>query len=91
MYTPSETCDILPGITRKLLIRLVEEELGISCNEGTFQTSDIYAAECAWICNSVREIVPIRQIDDYTLDISHPFLDTLQQTFKAVRNNLLLK
>lgn len=91
VFTPSESCDILPGITRKLLIKLMKEELGITCNEGTFQPSDIYKAECAWICNSVREIVPIQQIDDHTLDRSHSFLDTIQQTFNTVRNNLLLK
>lgn len=80
--TPSEECDLLPGITRNVLIRLIRESDDIALEEGKFRSEDIYKADAAWICNSVRELVPVSRIDSVTYDFQHFLLKQLGESYK---------
>ena len=62
VYTPSAECDLLPGITRGILLELIEEA-GIPLKTGRFDPSALHRADAVWICNSVRGICSVRQID----------------------------
>lgn len=84
VYTPSTDCDILPGITRSLIIQLVKE-LGYSVNEGQFRPNELIAADTAWICNSIREIVWIKSIDDQKFSADRDFQDELVSRFERYK------
>jgi branched-subunit amino acid aminotransferase/4-amino-4-deoxychorismate lyase len=84
VYTPSTDCDILPGITRSLIIQLVKE-LGYSVNEGQFRPNELVTADTAWICNSIREIVWIKSIDDQKFSEDRDFQDELVSRFERYK------
>lgn len=89
VYTPDETCDLLPGITRRIILKILETQLDLSCQQGSYSMQDIANAECIWVCNSVREIVPVRKVNNRTFDPSHPLLEELRNQFKEYRQNHL--
>ena len=89
VFTPSEACDILPGITRRIILGLLKNQLNIAVKEGTFGMDEIKKAELVFICNSVKEIVPIAGIDETQFDTRHPLLEKMQSCFKAYRNRQL--
>jgi|GEM_PF-281876 len=62
VYTPSAECDLLPGITRGILLELIDEA-GIPLKTGQFEPSALHRADAVWICNSVRGICPVKKID----------------------------
>ncbi len=61
LHTPSLACGALPGTARALIAGPLCGELGISMEEGEFTLRDLEAATEAFISNSLREIVPVRQ------------------------------
>jgi branched-subunit amino acid aminotransferase/4-amino-4-deoxychorismate lyase len=62
VFTPSAACDILPGITRSVLIDVCSQ-MDIEINEGAYSASDIKDASQVWICNSIKEIAWVSTID----------------------------
>lgn len=82
--TPSEECDLLPGITRNILIRLISESDDIALKEGKFRPEDILKADAVWICNSVRELVPVSRIDNVAYDSHHSFLKQLRESYQKI-------
>lgn len=61
-FTPSVECDLLPGITRNIILRLIEEN-GFELKVGKFETSSLHKAEAAFCTNSLIEVREIRSID----------------------------
>ncbi|ANS76355.1 4-amino-4-deoxychorismate lyase [Paenibacillus yonginensis] len=61
LYTPSIDSGILPGITRRQVIRHAGE-LGIEVVEGQFGLELLSAAEEVLLTNSVQELVPVTRI-----------------------------
>ncbi|PWN06353.1 aminotransferase class IV [Rhodohalobacter mucosus] len=72
--TPSPACDILPGIMRDALKRMVKESFveQFEMEEGGFHPEDLHGAECAWITNSVRGITPVSSLDETNFETEHP-------------------
>ncbi|WOO88077.1 aminotransferase class IV [Mollicutes bacterium LVI A0039] len=64
LYTPKLNESILPGTTRK---RLLEK---FDVRQTTISLVDIYNADFVFICNAVRGIVVVSQIDEQLYDIS---------------------
>ncbi|MDR8390321.1 aminotransferase class IV [Aliifodinibius sp. S!AR15-10] len=87
--TPSIDCDILPGITRNMILEILATKFDVSVREGQFTTADLKHADAAWICNSVRELVPVRKIDDQTFSLENSFFLKLKEAFKSYKNKLL--
>ena len=58
LYTPSETCGILPGVTRAIALRLAADE-GIAVREGPFPPAELYAADEVFATNSLVELMPV--------------------------------
>ena len=81
VYTPSEACDLLPGITRKTLIELIGKMESCDIKEGEYSIAEIYRAESVWVCNSLRHIIGVARIDDRDYDISHEVLYRLKAVF----------
>lgn len=64
--TPAVEAGILHGITRYFLLKLLRQ-MGIPDEEVSLKTEDIWSAEEAFLSSSVRLLVPVKRIDDYTL------------------------
>ena len=88
IYTPSTDCDLLPGITRKVLISLIEK-LGYEIKQGKFKPPELLEAQAVWICNSVREILPVAEVGDSKFDTSHPIIRQLSDEFASYKQQNL--
>ncbi len=62
VITPSLKTNILPGITRKIILRLCRES-GIRVSEEAFGMERVLAAEEMFITNSLMEVMPVSKID----------------------------
>lgn len=88
VFTPSAACDILPGITRSIIIELIRE-IGIDIREGTFSESEIEHASQILICNSVKELVWVSSLNGRPYPTDTPFRDELLKRFKKYKNENL--
>lgn len=61
IYTPALTNNILPGITRSILIEALLEN-GIKVIEGDFNYNELQKATSAWLTSSTKGIAPIENI-----------------------------
>lgn len=86
VYTPSEECDLLPGITRDIVIDIVKKNNRLGIQEGRYPLERLYSAESVAICNSVREVLPVTQINTHKFDTDHPVLNILRQSYTTFRN-----
>jgi 4-amino-4-deoxychorismate lyase len=62
LVTPALELGILAGITRAVLLDLAPQ-LGYEVEEGTFTLSDLGAADEAFTSSSVREVLPVSEVD----------------------------
>lgn len=63
LYTPDKNCGILPGITRDLIINVLAPQNNLKIIEGEYKLDFLYAADEAFITNSVIEIMPLVKVD----------------------------
>lgn len=63
VITPIQDNQILPGITRRIIIDSLKEEGSIKVEERTVTMDEVYAADEVWISSSSKEIAPVTQID----------------------------
>ena len=84
--TPAKGNQILSGITRDLVVELLQTE-GIPCIEGQVSRSDLFHADEIWITSSTWEIVPVIKLDGRAVGDGKPGqvwqqADALYQRFK---------
>lgn len=60
--TPSKGMDLLSGITRDLVMELLDEA-GIPCDEGRISERELRDADEIWITSSTMEIAPVVRLD----------------------------
>jgi branched-subunit amino acid aminotransferase/4-amino-4-deoxychorismate lyase len=82
VHTPSSDCDILPGITRDLLINLIEQDTDFKIHEGKYTLEDLNSAEAVWITNSIKEMNSVSKINDVMYKIDHPAYQILKKLLK---------
>jgi len=63
LYSPPSTEDNLDGITRRSLIRLITEDLGLPFVERPIGRSELYVADEMFLCGTGAEITPVRSVD----------------------------
>ncbi len=80
IFTPSEDCDLLPGVTRSVLLEIFERS-GIPLETGSFSLKMLADADSAWVCNSVREICPVARLDDHRFAPDTEFMNSLSDQF----------
>jgi branched-subunit amino acid aminotransferase/4-amino-4-deoxychorismate lyase len=83
LFTPSEACDFIPGITRGIVMELHEV-----C-EGEYEPAELMKADAAFITNSMMEIRPISRIDDLDFITDMPLLEEVISSFQKYRNEHL--
>lgn len=59
--TPSLSTNILPGITRELLITEIKKN-GISVEEGTYSVENLLEAESVWLTSSTKGLAEVSEI-----------------------------
>jgi 4-amino-4-deoxychorismate lyase len=64
VYTPSSDCGLLAGIVRNKVIQLLREK-DIPVLEGHYQKAEWLKADEVFLTNSLMEIMPVSQVDDY--------------------------
>ncbi|WP_459879046.1 aminotransferase class IV [Halorubrum gandharaense] len=67
LKTPSLDGPILPGVTRKTVLELADEE-GIPVEEGTYAPDAVRSADEVFLTNSTWEIRPVATVDGIAVD-----------------------
>ena len=80
LFTPSLDLGILAGVTRATLIELAVGRWEVV--QGRFDTLDLYGADEAFTSSSVRELMPIAELDGTALGRG-PAADELQAGLRA--------
>lgn len=80
LYTPALGLGILAGVTRAALIDLAHAA-GYAVEEGAYPLDELYAADEAFTSSSVREVMPLVEIDGRPLDRG-PASDELQSALR---------
>lgn len=89
VFTPGKECDLLPGITRNCIVEILQGDEQWRLEEGRFALEDVLDADAVWICNSVREVIAVRAINDKEFDVAHPAIKWVQNRFKSyVQSNV---
>jgi branched-chain amino acid aminotransferase len=63
LITPDNSDDILEGITRKTIIDLAREELGVPTEVRHVGRTELYTADECFLCGTGAEITPVTKID----------------------------
>lgn len=71
LVTPPKSRQILPGITRDLLVELAGQH-GIPYEERAVAREELFAADEVWMTSSTKEILPIVRIDDHVVGAGKP-------------------
>ena len=61
--TPPVTDDILEGVTRTLLMRLIRDELGMPVVERTIDRTELYTCDELLLCGTGAQISPVVEVD----------------------------
>ena len=81
LFTPSLELGILAGVTRGAVIELAAAA-GYTVEEGAYPLADLAAAEEAFTSSSVREVMPVTELDGAPLGRG-PAADELQVALRA--------
>ena len=67
LVSPPSTADNLDGITRRSLITLATEDLGIPFVERPIGRTELYVADEVFLCGTGAEVTPVRSVDRRTV------------------------
>lgn len=86
LLTPAKNTEILPGITRDVVIELAQAN-GIPYQEKTISLGQLQVASEIWLTSSTREIVPVVELDGRQVGAGRPgpvwqTMNTLFQRYK---------
>lgn len=86
IFTSPKNEEVLPGITRELVIVLAKQG-GISCLEGEIREAQLWAADEIWVTSSTKEVLPVTQLDGTSVGTGKPGsvwqqMDALYQQYK---------
>jgi 4-amino-4-deoxychorismate lyase len=81
LYTPAVELGILAGVTRAALLELAEAE-GYRVEQGAFALAELESADEAFTSSSVREVMPLIELDGRSL-VRGPAADALQGALRS--------
>ncbi len=64
--TPAKSEQLLPGITRDLIVELAQKN-ALPCEETSISEAELHAADEIWLSSSTREILPVTRLDEKTV------------------------
>jgi D-alanine transaminase len=71
LLTPPKSNEILPGITRDVIISLARE-FGVPLRETGLPLALLNQADEAWISSSTREVLPLTRVDEIIIGDGRP-------------------
>lgn len=86
IYTPSEECDILPGIMRNSLIELLRDKMNVEVYMVKYSLDDLMNSDSVWLTNSVLNFCPVKRIENVPFETGNAFYSDLSNdlsVFKA--------
>ena len=96
LVTPAVTDNILEGITRRRLIEIARNDVGIPVVERSIDRTELYAADEVFLCGTGAQISPVIEIDrrtigtgrpgDVTRDLSRTYFDAVRGRLPAYRD-----
>jgi branched-chain amino acid aminotransferase len=72
LVSPPSTADNLDGITRRTLIALATEDLGLKFIERPIARSELYVADEMFLCGTGAEVTPVGSVDRRTIGVGGP-------------------
>lgn len=91
VFTPSLSCDILPGIIRSKVIECAGSVEKMEVTEGEFSVSELMKADTVWCTNSSFEICPVRKINDREFLTSDEKLGLLKNIYQKSKESSIGK
>jgi D-alanine transaminase len=90
LCTPPKGNDILPGITRDVILNIARKN-NIPCREDRISFSALQRATEIWVTSSTREIIPVVELDSKQVSDGKPgpVWHTMNQLFQAYKHSLL--
>lgn len=90
LITPPKDNAILPGITRDVILQLAQDN-GISCLEEIISLDALKTASEIWVTSSIREIVPVVELDSEKVAQGKPgpLWTQMNQLFQAYKQSQL--
>lgn len=84
--TPPVTENILEGITRRMVINLLREEMGVEVVERPLDRTELYLAEEAFFCGTGVQIAAITSVDHRLIGTGRlgPITDRLRQLYFGI-------
>jgi 4-amino-4-deoxychorismate lyase len=87
LFTPSLDLGILAGVTRATIVDLAQET-GYPVEEGAFPLAELAAADEAFTSSSVREVMPVTELDGRPI-ARGPAADRLQTALRRAAGDTL--
>lgn len=85
IFTPSAECDLLPGISRSIIINHLANKNDLQVVEGVFNRNNIQEAEAIFCSNSVKELYEVKSIDSREFRLEHPIFLKLHELFQIYK------
>ncbi|MEX0685370.1 MAG: aminotransferase class IV [Balneolales bacterium] len=82
IYTPSEHCDLLPGITREVFLEWMGQQDDLILESGEYTLGHVLQAERVWLTNSVQEIIPVAAINNTKFKTDNSWLNKLREAYR---------
>ncbi len=70
VITPLSDCGILEGVTRKIILEKLKLPVGIELRTGRITVEDLAEFDECFLTASTRDIIPVKQIDDFCYKVS---------------------
>jgi branched-chain amino acid aminotransferase len=96
LLTPPVTDNILEGITRRRLMAIARDDLGIEVRERSLDRTELYTADEVFLCGTGAQISPVIEIDrrrigtgrpgTVTKDLSRIYFDAVRGKVPAYRD-----
>lgn len=89
LITPQKTAEILPGITRQVILELAEQN-DFEMSEEIISLEALHMASEIWITSSTREIVPVVELDSEKVGngVPGPVFQKMNQLFQDYKKSL---
>ena len=89
LITPEKTTEILPGITRQVILELAENN-GFQSSEEVISVEALHTASEIWITSSTREIVPVIALDSEQVGdgVPGPVFKKMNQLFQQYKRSV---
>lgn len=76
LITPPCTASVLESITRATIMELAKDVLKIETIERDIDRTELYICDEAFLCGSAMEVVPVINVDGYTIGTADDFFIT---------------